>query len=241
MRSPVLALAAAVAVVASPLAAQQPPAPAAAPAADPASGLATATRGDLTCAAAFAIAASEQQRGVVSALGLPPLAVRGKEFFVRTGAKAMDEAGLGREAVRALFEGEVARLQAQARDGGSPDAALAAVMPQCLVRLDAVVAPLAKPGLAQCAAIMQLAFEELRASEGLSARARDVMTLAAVLDAREREALKATGLSGTAVDRTMIENRERMVGETAAAEPGVERYDLQTCYELAKPDGKKHY
>jgi hypothetical protein len=196
---------------------------------------------DLTCAAAFAIAASEQQRGTRTALAYPPLQARGREFFVRTGARAMDEARLDREAVRALFESEVARLQARARDSGDPDAALATVIPGCLPRLDAVVAPLAKPGLAQCAAILRIAYDELHAAEGLSDRARDVMTLASVLEAREREALKATGLDGEAVDRAVSEAHDKMARELAAEGPGLDRYDLQTCYDLAKPDEKKHY
>lgn len=234
IRTPI-AVVAAMTMAATPLAA--------APAPPPAAGapLSAATRSDLTCAAAFAVTASEQKRGVESALAFPSLGVRGKEFFVRAGARAMDEGKLTREAVRGLLEAEVARLQQQAAASASPDATLAAVMPGCLARLDASVATLAKPGLAQCTAIMQLAYEEVHASEGLSARARDLKILAAVLESREREALAAKGLSGEAVDKAVIESHDRMLAEAVATGPGVDKYDIQLCYDLAKPEEKGHY
>ena len=53
-----------------------------------------ALRADLHCAAAFAIAASEQARGSRAALGLPPLAVRGKRFFADVGARAVEQGGM---------------------------------------------------------------------------------------------------------------------------------------------------
>lgn len=228
-------------LAANPLIAQQPPPAPPVAAGEAAARLKPGTRTDLTCAAAFAIVASEQQRGVRSALAFPALGVRGKEFFVRTGAQAMNEAGLSREAVRTLFEAEVAKLQGQAAQGGSPDAALAAVMPGCLARLDASVARLEKPTQTQCAAIMQLAYEEVHAGEGLSARARDLRTLASVLEAREREALTAKGMSGAAADKTMIENHDRMRAEADRDGLGVEKYDLQVCYEFARPKKQGHF
>lgn len=54
------------------------------------------------CGAAFAIVSADQARGVPIA-GWPPLGVRGKEFFVRTGARVMDETGATRDQVQALF------------------------------------------------------------------------------------------------------------------------------------------
>ena len=65
----------------------------------------------LRCSAAFAIVASEQARGVEAALAYPPLQERGKEYFVRSGARLMDELGLTRESLQAMLQAEVARLQ----------------------------------------------------------------------------------------------------------------------------------
>ena len=55
----------------------------------------------LRCGAVFAITASEQARGLPQANKWPALATRGREFFVRSAARIMDETGLAREDVRA--------------------------------------------------------------------------------------------------------------------------------------------
>ncbi|MFC4294105.1 hypothetical protein ACFO0A_03425 [Novosphingobium tardum] len=203
------------------------------------SGLSAQTRSDLACAASFAIVATEQAHGGKALASYPPMAVRGREFFVRTGAHAMDEAGLTREAVKALLEAEVARLQGEA--ASHPDAVIARKMGECLPRLEATVPPLERPTLPQCAAIMQLAYDELHARDGLSAPARDLKTLAAVLESREREALAAQGKVQDAIDREIAAQRDAMLKQSLAAGPGVQKYDLSVCYELARPEEKSHY
>jgi hypothetical protein len=230
--------AAAALLAATSLAAQAPPQPAAVtlPTLDAELGA------QLTCSAAFAIVASEQARGTPLAGAWPQLSIRGREFFVRFGARTMDATGASREAVRALLEGEVARLQKVARDSGNPDAALAPHREACVERLDREVAKLAKPTLAQCTAIMSLAYEEVYARDRLeSPRSRDLKTLATVLESRERKALQAQGLSNEAVDRRVSEAHDAMLKEALVDGPGVEKYDLQTCYDLAAPEEDKHY
>ncbi|HUQ14135.1 MAG TPA: hypothetical protein VM055_07660 [Novosphingobium sp.] len=222
----------AAALAAQPLAAQPTPAP---------PRLTPERQAALTCAAAFAIVASGQARGEQAALAFPSLAVRGREFFVRFGAATIDATGASREAVRAMLEGEVARFQREAAAGGDPDATVAAVMPACLTRLDAEVPPLPKPSLAQCAAMLALAYEEVHSREGLSASARDLKTLAAVLESREREALTGEGITGDAADRRLAESHDAMLQESLATPAGVEKYELATCYELAKPKDGGHY
>ena len=120
-----IALVAALAAPSAPLAAQ-----------DGVVDLATALR----CSAAFGIVAAEQQRGVaVSIRDYPPLGTRGREFFVQTGARLMDEQKLTREQVRARFQAEVEKLQAEAI--AAPDAAVLVrgVLRPCLALLDATV------------------------------------------------------------------------------------------------------
>ena len=196
----------------------------------------------LACAATFAVVASEQARGVQSAYQWPPLRARGREYFVRVGARTMDQTGATREAVKALLEADVADLQQRAKASGNPDAVLTAAMRPCLPRLDAEVPPLPQPSLAQCAAIMTLAFEEVYAREGLAgAEARDLKTLASVLESRQRKALQAEGLSGDEADRRVAEMHDAMLKEAMEAGPGIEKYDLQACYELARPEADKHY
>lgn len=85
------------------------------------------------CSAAFAVVAGEQQRGLASGDRYPPLAERGKEYFVRAGARLMDELKLTREQVQARLSAEADALQG--RTGGA--AGLDAIMPPCLSALDA--------------------------------------------------------------------------------------------------------
>lgn len=233
--APVAASLAAALLMGVPLAAQAP-APAAAPAQVDAD-----TAASLRCAAAFAIVASEQRRGLPTALGFPPLAERGREYFVRVGARAMDRTKLSREAVRGLLEAEVAKLQDEAKGSADPEAAVMNVMNPCLERLEKEVPPLPKPTLGQCAAILSLAYDEIYAKEGLSSAARDLKILANVLDSRERKALEAQGITGNRADQRVAETHDKMLKEALETTSGVERYDLQTCYDLAQPDENSHY
>lgn len=197
----------------------------------------------LRCAAAFAIIASEQASGLPSALEHPPLGYRGKAYFVATSERIMTEAALTREALRDLLTDEARTLQNEA--GADPDGAIAKALGPCLSLLDAVVPPLEKPDLLQCTAILKVAYEEVHAREGLSPAARDLATLAAVLTAREKEALQAAGASGDMADRKIAEAHDKLVADVQGGEEraasGVEKYDIAHCYDLAKPEPKSHY
>ena len=231
------AIAALAALLATPLAAQ--PAPAIPPKLPE---LNAEQKAQLTCSAVFAIVASDQARGEEAALRFPPLKVRGREYFVRFGAQTIDQTGASRDAVKVLLEGEVERLQTLAAALGDPQGTLSRTLQPCLPRLDAVVPPLAKPTLGQCTAILTLAYEEVYAREGLTGpQARDLKILAAVVESRERKALTLQGLSGDQIDRSVSEAHDRMLKEALDTGPGIEKYDLQTCYELAKPEEKSHY
>lgn len=92
----------------------------------------------LRCSAAFAVIASEQQRGIATADTYPPLQKRGKEFFVRAGASLMDELGLTREQVRTALTQEVGRLQAETMASDKSGTAVAAIMEPCLQQLAAL-------------------------------------------------------------------------------------------------------
>ena len=81
------------------------------------------------CAAAFAIVADGQARGKKDALAYPALDQRGREFFVRSSARVMDDTGMDRAAVAAA-------LQAEAKDLWDKDA-IGQIMPSCLLLLEA--------------------------------------------------------------------------------------------------------
>jgi hypothetical protein len=196
-------------------------------------------RAELRCAAAFAIVASEQQRGIADALAFPPLASRGKRYFVDVSTRVADEAGLTREQVRDLLTADVTQMQRRA--GNAPDAEMNAEMAPCLARLDAAVPPLKVPNLLQCTAILSLAYEEVHGREGLSSAARDLATLSSVLTAREHEALVASQKGGDEADQIIAKAHDAMLAEAFDNQGGVEKYDIARCYELAKPNEKSHY
>ena len=91
----------------------------------------------LRCSAMFAIVAGEQQRGVSRALAYPPLAERGQEFFVRAGARLMDERHLSREQLEAAMRTEAAELLQGSARSPEPARFVDGVMQPCLAALDA--------------------------------------------------------------------------------------------------------
>jgi len=91
------------------------------------------------CSAAFGIISAEQQRGIASARAYPPLAVRGREFFVQTGARLMDEQKLSRVQVQSRMKSEVEKLQGEAVASADPAATVKGVMTPCLTLLDLTI------------------------------------------------------------------------------------------------------
>ena len=91
----------------------------------------------LRCSAVFAVVASEQARGAPSSNAYPPLGERGREFFVRSGARLMDELGLSREGLAARLTAEVELLQRNAAAADNPAAYVDSVMQPCLAYLQA--------------------------------------------------------------------------------------------------------
>ena len=102
-------------------------APAQAPAAPPA--LSAPSQAALRCSAAFALVSYDRAAGAPGAEKWPDVDLRGREYFVRTLARIMDETGLDRDQVSALTTSEAKRLL----DAGELDR----VMPACLILLDA--------------------------------------------------------------------------------------------------------
>lgn len=90
----------------------------------------------LRCSAAFAIIAYEQGQGVESALAWPPLAERGKEYFVQAGAKLMEAHQLSDTDVTALYRAEIKRLQDESSEAADPQAMVTAIMQPCLLSLE---------------------------------------------------------------------------------------------------------
>lgn len=90
----------------------------------------------LRCAATFAIVASEQARGVPSALAYPAMDPLGREFFVRVMAARMDNAGLDRAGVQVLAQDAVEQVQGATAAAPDPAAFVRAEMDRCLPMLE---------------------------------------------------------------------------------------------------------
>lgn len=99
----------------------------------------------LRCSAVFGLIAYDQQRAAPGAGDYPPLVVRGREFFVRTTARLMDETGASREAVQALLKQRVDELQMGSMKSKDPKGFVGRMVTSCRPLLDAEVPPAAKP------------------------------------------------------------------------------------------------
>ncbi|MGB7374384.1 hypothetical protein [Pontixanthobacter sp.] len=86
-------------------------------------------RTSLRCSAAFAIIADRQAKGNPQALEYPALAERGREFFVRSSARLMDDTGMDRTRISALIQSEALNLSEQGM--------ITPIMPSCLLLLEA--------------------------------------------------------------------------------------------------------
>lgn len=104
------------------------PAPQPAPQPEPVP-LSLENRTALRCAAAFAIVADGQARGNREMQAHPALDQRGREFFVRTSARLMDDTGMDRAAVAAALQAQALEL----RDKNE----IVQIMPACLLLLEA--------------------------------------------------------------------------------------------------------
>ncbi|WP_369026186.1 hypothetical protein [Qipengyuania sp. RANM35] len=115
-------------VLAAPGIAQDSPAPTApAPTLE---SLSLEQRTSLRCSVGFAIVNRLQGDGSPEGTKYPPLGERGREFFVRSTAKLMEDTGADRAAVGDLVNAQIAELVA---DEGQLDA----ILPGCIALLDA--------------------------------------------------------------------------------------------------------
>ncbi len=175
---------------------------------------------DIQCVATLAIVANEQKRGTGWS-DVAPLAKSGSRYAAVVGVQVMKATGRSREAVGAMIRSEIARAQRTGKiDRADVD--------RCMARVDAVAPAPPPPTLPRCAAIMALAYDALRARDGLTKDAQDLGTMASVLAYRARTEGMAAGANEREVDDAITAQR------TAAAKAGGASDDeLQACAELA--------
>lgn len=192
---------------------------------------------DLSCVAAFAVVASEQERGIENALSYPLLTERGRIYAGQIGEKVMAETGQSREQVRDAILAAITDQQGQVKNVAEPNEVVAVEMAKCLPLLDVELPPKPKPTLNQCAAMLQLAYEEVYSREKLSKMAQDLKTLAFVLDSRARERMFGEGKSGNESDIILTQIREEMKA-TEQDQTKRSELDIDHCFALAAPENK---
>ncbi len=93
----------------------------------------------LHCSAAFALAERDQRSGAPGATDYPPMAVRGRDFFVDTGLRLAKELELDQDELQFKLRSEVGLLKTQLDDTTDRRAAFFKVMQPCITLLDATI------------------------------------------------------------------------------------------------------
>ena len=103
---------------------------------------------------------------------------------------------------------------------------------RCILAMHARLPKRPPPTLPRCAAIMGLAYEAVKARDGLTKDAKDLATLASVLTYRAREAAVGDGKSIAEADAAIGAERA-----AAAKAGGAPQGELRACTALAAPPG----
>ncbi|MBB5686237.1 hypothetical protein [Sphingobium boeckii] len=191
--------------------------------------------GLIQCVAQLSIVASQQQAGVSSALVYPPLETSGARFAQVVGERLMADARQSREQVRDAFVAGVAAEQKRATAGGGARDIPRDEIIACVALMEKTAPAPPPPTLPQCAGMVKLAYDEVHGREGLSKSAKDMATIAAVLEARARDGLLADGNSQGDADRILTQTRETIAKDVARREAdGVSAgLDIQPCFDMA--------
>lgn len=178
---------------------------------------------EIRCVALLAIVANEQARGVGWS-EYPALAADGARFSGVVGEQLMTATGRTREQVRDLILASVTGLQkAKALPRAEVDGCVT------LMRTRAPAPP--PPALPRCAAIMGLAYDAVKARDGLTKDAKDLATLASVLAYRAKVELTAAGRSEAQAEIALGLERD-----AAAEAGGAPDAELRGCAALAQPE-----
>src|SRR5688500_2560949 len=87
----------------------------------------------LRCSATLAIVSYNQKQGMPSTQAYPDLEARSREYFVRSGARLMDELHLTREQLTQQLWSEVQTVQQDAMESGDAKAYFDRALQPCLI------------------------------------------------------------------------------------------------------------
>lgn len=191
------------------------------------------------CVATLAIVASEQERGTSEWDDLPPLGERGGRF-AQIVAGELQKAGRSEAEARQSVVRAIEAMQREAGGAADPGAAVRDAATDCIAMLDKAVPPPKPPTPLQCAAAVSLAYEEVKAREGMSKTAKDLDIVASVLDNRARDELRAAGKTEAEADVAIGLEKERLLALYKAAPEGSRQteIDFPACFAMAQPEQK---
>lgn len=181
---------------------------------------------DIRCVAALAIVANEQKRGVAWS-DVDDVQDDGADFAALVGEDVMKTTGATREDVRTQMLAAVAAIQ---KAKSLPREEVNACIATMKARLPATPV-LALP---RCAAIMALAYDAVKARDGLSKDAKDLGTLASVLTYRARAVAIGEGKSMAEADAAIGAEKDK-----AMKTGGAPQAELRACTALAAPSGAR--
>ena len=187
------------------------------------------------CVAVLALVANDQQRGAPDWSDFPWVVERGARFAERESEALARETRRSPDQIKAEIVGAIATLQSRANALADPKAELAPLARTCSARMDRLDPPPPNPSLPRCAAMVGLAQSEVQAREGNSKTAKDLSSMAAILDNKARTALLAKGKTGIEAERIIGFERDAIIAEAAtnrAAGRG-DSLDFEYCFRQA--------
>jgi hypothetical protein len=212
-------------------------------AAAPPAPLSPAQSERVTCVAALAIAAHDQQRGAPGWEGLPWLKDRGAHFAGLTGEAIMKETGWTQVEVRAEILKAVATIQKETPAKANLQSIAKDRVQTCIALMDTLDPPPPLPGLTRCAAIAALAYEDEKAREGNSNAAKQLGLIAAVLSSYAHDALRGDGKTEAEGDIAIGLEKEKITKaartrQAKGIESDTDTRDFEYCASLAIPKEK---
>jgi hypothetical protein len=212
-------------------------------AASPLAPLTPAQSERITCVAALAIAAHDQQRGAPGWEGIPWLKDRGTHFAGLTGEAIMKETGRTQDEVRSEILSAVAAIQKETPAKANLQSVAKDRVQNCIALMDTLDPPPPLPGMTRCAAIAALAYEDERARAGNSNAAKQLGLIAAALSSYAHDDLRGDGKTQAEGDIAIGLEKEKITKaartrQAKGLDSDADTRDFEYCASLAVPKEK---
>jgi hypothetical protein len=197
----------------------------------------------VSCVAAMAVAAHDQQRGAAGWEGIPWLKDRGARFAGLTGEAIMKETGRTQAEVRDEILKSLAEFQKVTPAKANLQVIARERVQACIALMDRLDPPPPLPSMTRCAAIAALAFEDERARVGNSNASKQLGLIAAALSSYAHDDLRGVGKTQAEGDIAIGLEKEAITKAARARqakgeESEADTRDFEYCASLAVPKEK---